>query len=394
MKNRSYVRDVFRNIGARSILAALIVFLLTVAATFVGGIQLYNSTKESIVLQGEVNAQQSAMSFDRYLLVRKNTVLLAGNVLNNMLTEDQPVSEILHYLTTESQSIKDSIDKDYTGLYGWVKGQYVDGLGWVPDEDYIPTERPWYVETMADDSEITFVSPYLDAQTHTIMMTLATRLNDGVSVLALDISLEQIQEITEEIANQTPDSFCFVLNKDGLVIAHSDPDELGKNYLEETDSLGSSVVHSLYVDGQHQFELQYGGQKYMVYAENLEGGWYCASLVNTAEFYRPLQVILALLVILTLLEAAVFITVFYHLSSKNLAISIQNVQLGTLGNMYMSIQDIDLRTDNIRTIHRDHDDEPLCRYVRPERLGYAHGCRSGGGDQLPRDQRTIWQGLR
>ena len=107
MKNRSYVRDVFRNIGARNILAALIVFLLTVAATFVGGIQLYNSTKESIVLQGEVNAQQSAMSFDRYLLVRKNTVLLAGNVLNNMLTEDQPVSEILHYLTTESQSIKD-----------------------------------------------------------------------------------------------------------------------------------------------------------------------------------------------------------------------------------------------------------------------------------------------
>ena len=56
MKNRSYVRDVFRNIGARSILAALIVFLLTVAATFVGGIQLYNSTKENIVLQGEVNA--------------------------------------------------------------------------------------------------------------------------------------------------------------------------------------------------------------------------------------------------------------------------------------------------------------------------------------------------
>ena len=70
------------------------------------------------------------------------------------------------------------------------------------------------------------------------------------------------------------------------------------------------------------------------------------------------EVILALLlVILTLLEAAVFITVFYHLSSKNLAISIQNVQLGTLGNMYMSIQDIDLRTDNIRTIHRDHDDD-------------------------------------
>ena len=297
-------------------------FLLTVAATFVGGIQLYNSTKESIILQGEVNAQQSAMSFDRYLLVRKNTVLLAGNVVNNMLGEDRPINEILEYLIDESQSIKDSIDRDYTGLYGWIKGQYCDGDGWVPDEDYIPTERPWYVETMADNSEITFVSPYLDAQTHTIMMTLATKLEDGVSVLALDISLEQIQEITEEIASQTTDSYCFVLSKDGKVIAHSDRDELGKNYLEETGTLGSSVVQTLYNEGNHQFELNYGGQKYMVYAKNLEGGWYCASLVNTEEFYRPLQIIFALLIVLTLLEAAVFIAVFYHLSSKNLAVSI------------------------------------------------------------------------
>ncbi len=70
MKSRSQIRDVFKNIGARSIIAALIEFLLTVAATFVGGIRLYGSTKTSIVLQGEVNAQQSAMPFDRYLLVR------------------------------------------------------------------------------------------------------------------------------------------------------------------------------------------------------------------------------------------------------------------------------------------------------------------------------------
>ena len=356
MKNWSYVWDVFKNIGTRSIVAAVIVFLLTVAVTFAGGIQLYSSTKESIVLQGEVNVQQSAMSFDRYLLIRKNTVLLAGNVINKMLAEDQPASEMQHYLVKESQSIRDSIDSDYTGLYGWMNGQYVDGGGWIPDKDFVPTERPWYTETMADNSKITFVSPYLDAQTNAIMITLATRLNDGVSVLALDISLEQIQEITEKIAGQTPNSISFVLNKDGLVIAHSDRDELGKNYLKESGSVGSSVMDSLF-DGQNQFELQYGGQKYMVYAEKMEGGLYCASLVNTTEFYRPLQIILALLIVLTLLEAVVFIAVFYHLSSKNLAISIQNVQLGALGDMYMSIQDIDLCNDSIRTIQRDHDYE-------------------------------------
>ena len=375
MKKWSHILDVFKNIGTKSIIAALTVFLLTVAATFAGGIKLYNSTKASIVLQGEVNALQSAESFDHYLMVRKNTVFLASNVINNMIKEALPNSEILNYLTNESQSIKDSIDQDYTGLYGWVNGEYVDGIGWIPDKDFVPTERPWYRETMADNSQITFVSPYLDAYTHTIMMTLATRLNDGVSVLALDISLEQIQKITEEIARQTPNSYCFVLNKNGLVIAHSDPKELGKNYLEEKGSLGSSVVHSLYFDGQHQFELQYGDQKYMIYAESLEGGWYCASLVNTAEFYRPLQIILVLLIILTLQEVAVFIAVFYNLSSKNLAISIQNTQLAALGDMYISIHDIDLLTDSIRTIHRGLDDD----------TNHAVGSSQKGADSALRE---------
>ena len=375
MNKWSHLRDVLKNIGTRSIIASVIVFLLTVAVTFTGGIHLYRATKESIVLQGAVNAEQSAMSFDRYLLVRKNTVLLAGNAVNNMLTEKQPASDILEYLTHATQSVKDSIDRDYTGLYGWVQGQYLDGGGWIPDKDFVPTERPWYTETMADTSEITFVSPYLDAQTNTVMMTLATRLNDGVSVLALDISLMQIQIITEEIARQTRDSYCFVLNRDGKVIAHSDSGELGKNYQEETGTFGAAVVQSLYDEQKHQFELEYGGQQYMVYAERLEGGWYCASLVNTAEFYRPLKIILALLIILTLLEAFVFIAALYHLSSKNLAISIQNVQLGALGDMYMSIQDIDLATDSIRAIRREPEDK----------AGHVIGTSQHGAGKALRD---------
>ena len=40
MNNWSHVRDVLKNIGTRSIIASLMVFLLTVAVTFAGGIHL------------------------------------------------------------------------------------------------------------------------------------------------------------------------------------------------------------------------------------------------------------------------------------------------------------------------------------------------------------------
>ena len=97
----------------------------------------------------------------------------------------------------------------------------------------MPTQRPWYQETIADDSDITFVRPYLDEQTKTVLTTMAKRLSDGVSVIALDVTLSYIQEVTQEIALQTPGSFGIVLDKSGYVIAHSDSAVLGKDYPDE-----------------------------------------------------------------------------------------------------------------------------------------------------------------
>ena len=173
--------------------------MLTVTLTCVVGYKFYDTTKENIHLQGKVNAVHAAKEFDGYLLVRKNTVILAGHVVDEMMGEGRTNAEILDYLTNESLSIKKSIDKDYTGLYGWINGEYLDGDGWVPEEDYVPTERPWYRETLADDSEITFVRPYLDAQTKTVLTTVAVKLADGKSVIALDITLSRVQEIAASI---------------------------------------------------------------------------------------------------------------------------------------------------------------------------------------------------
>ena len=133
MEKKGTFRDIVKSIGTRGVIATTLVFQFTVAATCVGGYRFYQTTKEGIYLQGRVNAVQSAKAFDGYLLVRKNTVRLAGHVVDEMIREGKPNREILDYLTAESLSIKKAIDKDYTGLYGWINGEYCDGDGWVPD---------------------------------------------------------------------------------------------------------------------------------------------------------------------------------------------------------------------------------------------------------------------
>lgn len=346
-------REIVRNIGARSIVAALLAFLLTVAVTFTGGTLLYRETKESMLLQGENNAIQAAKEFDRYLLVRQNAVELVAQIVEDMVESGRANTDIVNYITVETQLVQERIDPDITGFYGWVNGAYCDGAGWVPDADYVPTQRPWYRETVTDGGPITFVKPYLDEWSKTVMMTIAALLKDGESVVALDVSLNRIQELTEQIAAQTPDSCGVVLDKDGQVVAHSDEGELGKNYLEEEGTLGAALAEKLFKQNQRQFELSFRGSHYLVYAEDIEGGWKSVALINTATYYRPLNTILSALILLTVLEAVVFAAVFYRLAAKNLAISVQNVQLGAMADMYVSIYDVDIRTDSIRAVKRN-----------------------------------------
>ncbi|MBQ4515142.1 MAG: response regulator [Anaerolineaceae bacterium] len=323
MKTKNYfkIKDVIKKMGTRNIIVSMLVFLVTIAVTGIAGYSFYRTTKGNINLQGKLNVVQSAKEFDAYLLIRKNTVILAGHVVDEMIKRGRSNSEILEYMEAESVSIKRTIDKDYTGLYGWINHEYLDGVGWVPDEDYVPTERPWYLETISDDRDITFVRPYLDEQTKTVLTTMSQTLSDGVSVIALDVTLSRIEEITEELARHAAGTLGIVLDDTGQVIAHSDRSELGKNYLEESGTLGAALAEKLFREKAREFELRFDGRNYMVFTEEIEGGWQAISLINTRVFYRPLTIVLSLMTLFMLLEAYVFISVIYNQSAKNLAIA-------------------------------------------------------------------------
>ena len=126
-------------------------------------------------------------------------------------------------------------------------------------------------------------------QTDTIMMTVSTLLSDGESVVAMDVSLDQIQRIVEQLSSDAEGSEAFVLDGSGIVVAHSDKTQLGKNYLREPDSLGGVIARKIFEDGQRQFDLAADGRNYSVYVDQLRGGWYSVSLINSDIWYRPLR---------------------------------------------------------------------------------------------------------
>ena len=77
-----------------------------------------------------------------------------------------------------------------------------------------------------------------------------------------------------------------------IVIAHSDRNELGKNYSEEQNTLGAALVKALKSTDETCFELQYGIDNYIVYTVEIQDGWHSMSVVNSSDAYLPLNLML------------------------------------------------------------------------------------------------------
>ena len=237
---------VINHVGIRSLIVAFVVITIVVATSIFIGQRFYATEKEVLQQQCELNAKESARAYDRCLITRANTVTVAGYAVDSMMKSGRDNKAILEYLTDETNYIIATLDPSTTGIYGLINGEYLDGSGWIPDADYVPEERPWYIGTLNSKREITFVEPYLDAQTETVMMTVTDLLSDGKSVIAMDVSLEPIQKIIEEITSSTEGSQAFVMDESGIVVAHSDKSQLGINLMTASDSLGHSIVQSFH----------------------------------------------------------------------------------------------------------------------------------------------------
>lgn len=151
--------ETMKHIRIRSVIYALAVLFVTAAIAAFAGLKIHTMQKENLYLRGEVNTQEATMEYNRYLLTRVDIVTMVANTVEDLLESNSGSREIEKYLADETNNVIETLDPGTTGLYGWINGEYIDGAGWVPDAGYVPTERPWYTETIHTGGKITLVDP-------------------------------------------------------------------------------------------------------------------------------------------------------------------------------------------------------------------------------------------
>lgn len=93
--------------------------------------------------------------------------------------------------------------------------------GWQPPEDFIVTERSWYIGAQANPDEVYISDPYVDEQSGGICITLAkATYRDGqvAGVVGMDMYMDNLVSLIEE--SYQGNNYVFLTTSDGTILVH------------------------------------------------------------------------------------------------------------------------------------------------------------------------------
>lgn len=295
----------------------------------------YKSSVEYIKDLGISNMKSQASMVENYLNKGRNVLWFAAESVDYMLSGGESNEKILDYLTGATEQMRSQFDVNFTGIYGYINGEYIDGSGWNPPEGFDPGTRSWYNEAVLAGGNMVLSEPYVDVKTGNVIISYSQLLSDGESVISLDIVLNEVQSITEEMTMGDM-GYGFVINRDGLVIAHSDAEDIGKNYLEDAEL--SELMDGIYEEKSAGFEIELSDAYCTVFTDKVAGAWYVVIVANNEQLYHELRMKILAVVIGTVIIYAM-IVVFCLISLKMISRAEEREQesLEKLRRMNLSI---------------------------------------------------------
>ena len=250
---------------------------------------------------------------DNHLNTAQTVLHVTADGVYHMLVSGTTPVRLHQFLVEETDNVAKQFDENFTGIYGVIMSQYMDGLNWEPPEDYDPTTRDWYIIAKEADGEVAFVPPYVDAQTGNVIISVCRLLPDRQNIISLDVQLKGIQEMMRELTVNGK-GYGFVVDDEGLIIAHKDESLKGTNLADTPE--GKEFLDRIENVGSGSFTHTINGEESTVYVNEVTNNWHVVMLVSNTELYSQTR---SQVVINALIYALVYamITVFYYIGYRN-----------------------------------------------------------------------------
>ena len=250
------------------VIPLIIIFCLMVIMVVYTSQNVRRVTVNNIHEVGYDKISSVSAKIENYLDTTKGMLWVTAETVDQMTQGNVPNDIIQQYLVEQTNAQLETFNFDYTGIYGYIGGEYLDGLNWVPDDDYVPTERDWYRQAVSAGGDTIIVPPYVDAQTGQVVITITRMLSNGEDVVAVDLTMEYIQELSTSL-NVRDKGYGFIFDSDGLIIAHEDESFKGLN-VSDIDGM-ADLMEQAVSTGDGYFEMNIDGKPNTVFVQKVMG---------------------------------------------------------------------------------------------------------------------------
>ena len=243
--------------------------------------EILSLSKEKLVLESNYYVEEISAWAQSVL----NEATIYKDMIEKLGLENDATYELMY-------TSVDSHEAYPYGLYmGDELGNYFDASGWEPGDDFVVTERDWYIEGLGHD-QFAFGEPYVDAMTGSTCVSISSRLktDSAVTILSADVYLDYASRLAQEVTSGQVKHAFFVTRDSRLIIADSDASMIGQTLSAENESMLYQNVNRL-LDAEKTGQHNILGDE-SIYFVNIttipDTDWYFITCMNRNEVLKDL----------------------------------------------------------------------------------------------------------
>ena len=315
----------------------------------------YHGARQNLLHVWENNILQLAKSTEYYLARPADVIEFSAIQVESMMAQGVSNAAVGEYLVREMEHYAALVENNYTGVYGYCRGEYLDASGWVPEPDYQPTQRPWYLAAKENAGKVTLVSPFLNLQTGEKMMSVSKLLSDGESVLSIDIYMDGLQQTLEELAAMEEVNAAFILDNQGTVVAHSDRTQIGMSYPREGNQYQRQLSDwAGEVAATKGYSMPIPGRREILFAEPIDGAWCAVLLLDQVTLVHSLRFLNLIVILVLLLALGAWFGIARSVDHKYQEAERLSREVSAVADIYEAMSLVDLTTGRM-TVLRGND---------------------------------------
>ena len=348
MKKLLFNLSEIRRFGTKYILVFILAFGLFLSVVMANFKFVRSWIETTTAVQGELDSYKASEDFSNIIDKFIKTTDVMSGILNDMLASGASDEEVDKVMREHSKNAKKSIFSKTDGFYSYYNGTFIGYESWNPKSRYIVEEHSWYKEIVNGKGKIVMTEPFVDEVNNVYMFTIGQLLSDNKSVIAIDLSVEDIQDSNFDFLNGSIEGKSFIISAKGVVIASSDKDMIGTNAYKKNGILADASKSN--IKNRHQCQVKYNGHNYFIYLREIYDGWYTVSAISTENAIKKQNYFSAFELISLFAIVLVLMMLVYHSIKKNIESASLDSRLNSAAKVYIYMHSIDLISDTFEEI--------------------------------------------